>query len=314
MRIVPREHISASVWDNFVERHENGWFWHTTDWLQYQCAHYPKGREESFAVLDFDGRVAAVVPLFRSPLDVSAASAFCYGIRGLLPAGLVRDAIASSRAVAHVVSEAQRAPIVTRALLEYRGTHQVGVLRGSVAFPRAVACDVSARAVDLASVSWSGVRESYRSLIHRAEREYVIDSVSGDVDSTSTLFSAYQKLHRDLYGDPRPEETYRLQGKWLLEGRALVTVASDAIGTWVAAYWFIYKGEAYYGSGAYAVRNVSHAVVWRSLLVLRDLGATRAVLGYVGDVYTEKERAVEFFKRGFGGADEPVKRVSVEFA
>lgn len=311
MRIVPAASVSPAAWDAYVERHASGWLWHTRGWLGYQAAYYrARGEDLSFAVLDDDGRIAGVAPMFLS------GDSFVYGVRPV-PAALVRDGLAVGVVVEHVskVGTEQRA---TRMLVEYRGDgFQAGRMPRALDWPNAVRRDVRLRVVDLEkqeAPEWSGVRSSYRSLIHVAERVYRITSYSGESEDVDMAFSRYQALHRQEYSSPRPDETYCLQGQWLRQGHAAVTLAENALGTWGAAYWYIWKGEAYYGSGVYRARNVSHAVIWRSLLALKARGVKRAALGYMGEATTDKERQIEFLKAGFGGADEPVERDEVVFS
>ena len=157
---------------------------------------------------------------------------------------------------------------------------------------------------------WPHLRRSYRALIHKAEREYVIASDCGHTARSVLSFLMYQQLHRSLAMVPRNGETYQLQREWLLDGRALVTVAWKDPSVRGAAYWIVYKGAAYYASGAFVEDNVAHAVIWRSLLALRGLGVRNVSLGWQGIGVTEKERNIEFFKRGFGGRDVPVPVIS----
>src|SRR3990172_2851781 len=57
----------APAWDEFVRLHDDGWFWHTSAWIEYQ-RHYRAGnRDASFAIVDEDtGSLLGVVPLMIS--------------------------------------------------------------------------------------------------------------------------------------------------------------------------------------------------------------------------------------------------------
>lgn len=289
--IVPAIDILPEVWDAFVLHHPSGWFWHTRGWLAYQLAYVPGSVDESFAVLDDDAKLIAVAPLLATP--ASGGASFTFGSRPTpTPIG---DVAGVTAAWEEINARALRA--VPSGVFEGLGEP----------------CGVVRRIVDIrCGPRWSDVRKSYRSLIHGAERAYSILSytaASVNADSLTRAFAQYQHLHREVYHDPRPAETYRLQAEWLRAGQAMVTLVEDIRTVWGAAYWFCWKGEAYYGSGVYVAHDIAHAVMWHSLRALSSLvGVHRAVLGYLGEAVTEKERSIEFFKTGFGGTDEPVLR------
>lgn len=291
MNAVPASDVPA-LWDAYVERHPRGWFWHTAGWREYQREYFRGEAEDlSFVVLDVDGRVVAAVPLFF------LRGEFAWG--RALPEPLYSSAAVRSWVEDHVASLAR-----ARGARRWFYERQAAPGQES-AFRR--------RVVDLDDLSWSSVRSSYRSLIHRAEREYEIRNASGEDEDAVTLFAAYQALHRRMNPAQRSDATYGLQGRWFREGKGAVVVARQGGITWGASYWFAYKDEAYYGSAAYAVRDVSHATTWRMLLALRAAGVKRACLGYLGEAATDKERSIEFYKTGFSGRDEPFLRVSEEY-
>ena len=104
-----------------------------------------------------------------------------------------------------------------------------------------------------------------------------------------------------------------MQARWLDAGGALLVVAERGVDCVGAAYWITYKARAYYASGVYAGDNISHAIMWRSLLALKGLGVQFASLGWQGRATTDKERAIEFFKAGFGGRDVAVPIIETAY-
>ena len=294
LRVAPLAPWLAGAWDEYVLRHPAGWFWHTTGWLAYQRAYAPC-RSLSFAIVDDAHRIVAIAPLLlpdRTPGECSYAG-------GPLPVPLAGDQEAADLIEAEVERQAAAAGARGARMAGHPfGRPLVSPYWGEIFRPSGVAH----RVVDLCDLKWSEVRSSYRSLIHRADREYNISFHSGTGSGAEAAFARYQEIHRRLYGG-RPDETYRLQRDWLEAELAAVALAETGDVTWGGAYWFVYKGGAYYGSGAYAARDVSHAVVWRSLLALGARGVRAASLGWRGTAETDKERAIEFFKAGFGGRD-----------
>ncbi len=166
---------------------------------------------------------------------------------------------------------------------------------------------------------WRGVRRSYKALIHRIERSYVIDAAG-------SIYSA-MKIHDQEAGrQTRPTATWAIQGEWLRDGHALLTSAgirglvdmTMAHDQWPRfeplglidmrgyAYFTVWDGHAYYFSGASLDPNISHALIWTAMKALKARGVQTLELGWLtGD--TEKDRGIAKFKRGFGGMAIPAK-------
>lgn len=151
---------------------------------------------------------------------------------------------------------------------------------------------------------WKGVRDSYRALINKGIRGYDVE-ISDDIEG-------YRALHAEAnHGQPRPTRTYEMQGDWVKTRNGLLVMA-DKIQTrkYVAGtYWIIYKNAAYRASSPSLEKSVQHAVIWKSLELLKAMGVTMAELGKV-DGETAKERNIGVFSRGFGGIDVPFTTVT----
>lgn len=313
MQIIPRARLTPGRWNAYCYQHSDAWFFHTEAWLNYQLAYRARNRDASFAVIDAGG-IRALVPLMISR-GADGASEFSYS-NDPLPLACVADEAASDFAA----REVERIGI------------EAGVTRGILASgpfgvtPRppdisGVVTTAAHRIIDLTDSQpnlWRGVRRSYRSLIHAAERTCSITD-----DSSAEAFRRYRELHQRLAEIPRANETYDYQQQWLLDDRALLVLIERDAMLLGAAYWIIYKQAAYYASGAYTVprdaesvtrrETVAHAAVWRSLLALRDHGVRRVDMGWQGRVRDTKGRAIEFFKRGWGGVDVPVILLDIAF-
>ena len=61
---------------------------------------------------------------------------------------------------------------------------------------------------------------------------------------------------------------------------------------------------AYYMSGPSLRDNVQHAVIWKSLQLLKERDITLVELGQI-DGETEKEKNIGKFKAGWGGEEKP---------
>jgi len=71
-----------------------------------------------------------------------------------------------------------------------------------------------------------------------------------------------------------------------------------------SALWILYEGGAYYASGPSVEKNVQHAVIWKSLELLKAKGIRLVELGQI-DGETEKEKNIGKFKGGWGGTVQP---------
>lgn len=73
------------------------------------------------------------------------------------------------------------------------------------------------------------------------------------------------------------------------------------------AYFVMRGGWAYYFSGASHQKDLGLALIWLSMLALKDRDVRWCELGWQGQAQSKKETNLEFMKRGFGGRDIPVR-------
>lgn len=155
--------------------------------------------------------------------------------------------------------------------------------------------------IDLRTHKWSDVRKSYHSLIHRGLENLII--------AESSVITPYRLVHHMAFGSVRSLETFVIQQKWVQKRYAMVVTAENSKENLVAAaLWIIYQGCAYYASGPSVERNAQHAVIWKSLQLLKTRGVTLVELGQI-DGETEKEKNIGKFKQGFGGIALPFRIV-----
>lgn len=159
--------------------------------------------------------------------------------------------------------------------------------------------------VDLRTHQWSDVRKSYHSIIHRGQERLIINEDSGIL--------TYRLVHHCAFGSVRTERSFLIQNEWMKTGNAMVVTAANHRDELVAsALWIIYNGSAYYASGPSTEGSTMHAVIWKSLQLLKVRGVTLVELGQI-DGETEKERNIGKFKTGWGGEPMPftvIRRVA----
>ena len=197
------------------------------------------------------------------------------------------------------------------------------------------------RVVDLSQpthVLWAGVRRSYHALINKQMRTYpLIGNESHSFicygQGSGSMIRTAQRLHMiDAQRRTRSDESWDCMGNWLCDEEALMTLAFHAtpfvrtlqpvlalkdesiaglpiydcgwIDSAVGYAYFIVDGKwSYYSSAATLIRDVNHVLVWQSMLAMKDRGVRWCELGWQGHAADDKGKAIEFFRRGFGGKD-----------
>lgn len=151
--------------------------------------------------------------------------------------------------------------------------------------------------LDLRTHKWSDVRKSYHSIIHRGQEQLEIQ------ENQSIAF--FTGVHKCAFGSVRSVETFAIQNDWILSDHAMVISAINRKDEVVAAaLWIIYQNCAYYASAPSLEKNTMHAVIWKSLQLLKARGVTLVELGQI-DGETEKEKGIGKFKAGWGGEAKP---------
>jgi len=282
VRIVPRDDAPAVEWDAFVERHADGWWWHTSAWLDYQRVYRPNDRDESFAIVEAD-RIVGVVPLFVDVAGVARLDgdpAPLYAATIYSPGRVTLDHLHRIHVRRWLSCERPRPPGEPASTFSSRATRVV---------PLGLPVDQL----------WRAVRRSYHSLIHRAEERHKIN--------VAEQIGTCRSLHLRAAGRAtRSDETWRLMGEWIRDGRAVAMVAREATGEPTGyVYVYTWKQWAYYGSSAVlSVEGVGHALQWAMINALRSRTIVQNYeMGYLPADPTGKERTIQHFKRGFGGQD-----------
>lgn len=151
--------------------------------------------------------------------------------------------------------------------------------------------------LDLRTHKWSDVRKSYHSIIHRGQEQL-------EIAEAHNLLT-FRLVHQCAFGSVRSLSTFLIQDDWVKSGNAMAVNAFNKKDECVAAaFWIIYQGCAYYASGPSTEKNTMHAVIWKSLQLLKARRVTLVELGQI-DGETEKEKGIARFKMGWGGEVKP---------
>lgn len=298
-----RQSINRESWDKLVDKHPLGWWWHRSDWLDY-CKAYRGGKELSFVYYTQNQNVAGMVPMFvEKGVVLAGGNPAPFPLIGVVDNSETRAAMQdfiklaisyNAQSAGAVYGDFMLHPMLEEYQDDQRRKEEGDSLDSCEYRP------FKTRVIDLSipeQVRWTSVRRSYRQFIHKGDHALI-------VHESASAFAEYQKMHQDQYGNPRPQATYDIQAQWCRNGSAVVYVATDMHHNPVGAMlWIIYKRHAYYASGVFAQHQCSHWLMWQSLKLLGIRGIRYAETGWQGRATNDKERNIEFFKRGFGGAD-----------
>jgi hypothetical protein len=296
-----RRDIPARAWNEFVWRHEDGWFLHTSAWLDYAAAYTPDATDLSSAIGKPDGTILAIVPGMDAPGGIP-----CNG--GQLP---VPPLVAPGSGLKCEVGGHEKLRVAYRPGREPEEMPADGFCERTI-YTFVVDLQLSEKE------RWSAMRRSYRGLIRSGEKRLRTTVLSmSSPEAAWTHMAQALALHTAAAGrQTRSELTWRIQSDWLVAGYGVLAMAHALDGTPVAfAYALRYKDWAYYFSGASAEDNVQHLLQWKLMEALGRDGATRFYeLGHDAEPGDDaKLRNVAFFKSGFGGRRVPVTVVeSVE--
>jgi hypothetical protein len=153
------------------------------------------------------------------------------------------------------------------------------------------------------------IRKRYRNFINWGEKNLTI-TVHDFQNTSPDIIEEFRQLHIAVAGkETRSSETWHIQYRQIADNLAfLVTGRLD--GQLVTAALFLHSPlYCYYGVGA-SIREMfdkplSHAIMWRSILEAKRRGCRLYEMGDMVDLYpdgySEKEKNIANFKRGFGG-------------
>lgn len=311
LKLESRAAVGVKHWNAFVDHHPSGSWWHGYEWLDY-CLAYKGGADYSLAMISPNGAIAALYPL------IYEGRTFALGGNPLVPA-LMSPGASHELAGAAVSMGKHLVNIIARhhgvACAEMMLPPSVnGPLKHGLVFDsddETESTSFTTRVVDLTvqkADRWKAMRKSYHQLIHRAEEKYTIVHHDQDFSLDHTAFEEYCWMHSLQYRNARRSvKTYDMQKEFLKSGMAHLYIVNEKGGfPEGATLWYIHKGLAYYASGVYRKDNLAHMALWQSMNDLAARGIKYAELGWQGRATDQKGRAVEFFKRGFGGTDWPV--------
>jgi hypothetical protein len=286
VQIVTRKELGTQEWNELCDCTPNAWFFHRAEWIDYQIA---RGAADASFVMGDPVNIVC-------PLVIAERHAAFEGHPG--PAAFAISCVVSKQEFRDVLDS-----IARDELLRYIGFR-------SHPFSRTEKLDALApgwtkrewltNVVDLTQpveTLHAGLRKSYTSLINHVNGSHEIT-----VDWQGDLIESFRQLHAaDAGRETRPQATWEMQRQWCRDGHGLIVGASLGGVLVAATYWIIYKRCAYYASSASLHKNVTHSLIWRTMLELKKAGVEQLEMGWLDYDKSEKGQGIAKFKQGFGG-------------
>jgi hypothetical protein len=284
--IIPWSPSLSQKWDAYCDENALAWFWHRSGWMTYCASRASEMLNLSFAVVH-DGEIVGICPIIRE------GSALLYEHEPC-PEPLYDNDVIKAEMLTHLRSVMDSYGIDS---YDFRGAMD-GIPTSDVSW--------ATRIIELHAPSeiesihrWLNVRKSYKSLIHKFQGTHRLDK-SHDPRMVNILHD----LHREQAGrETRSQTTWDLMAAWVQSGHAYLCTAFNSAGICDGAiYVYAYKDHEYYGHAATRIKDINHALIWKAISTST---AQTFETGWQGHARDEKGQAIEFFRRGFGGTNEP---------
>ena len=312
-------------------RSPDAWFWHTSQWLEYTLQYRLEvaAAPHSFLCLH-TGSVAAICPLIVESYTRGEESVreFSYG-GDSVPSPALADTLSEQTKKKVLQSAFSYIDELARELNVARASFRMSPLAKSfwdATIPAANPLlnmgfsDISltTQVIELVASEQQllvEMRKGHRADVTRAAK--LLEATVLDKDSiTPEAFERYRMLHHKAAGRvTRPLATFEMMYDWILDGLAILSVASLHGKDVGFALVSVYKDGAYYSSSCEDPEHnnlpIGHILQWRALQWLKRHSVRRYEIGlqfYSSQphaIISEKESNISFFKRGFGGAPVP---------
>ena len=284
--IIPWSTSLAPQWDAYCDDHPLAWFWHRSGWMIYCESRSSEMLNLSFAVVH-GGEIVGICPIIRE------GSALLYE-RGPCPEPLYDNDAIKYEILTHLRAVMRSYRVDT---YDFRGAIS-GIATSDISWATRIIELHAPSGIELIP-RLLNVRKSYRSLIRRCQETHHIEK-SYDPRAVNILHD----LHREQAGrETRPQTTWDLMSAWVQSGHAYLCTAFNSAGICDGAiYVYAYKDHEYYGHAATRIKDINHALIWKAISTST---AQTFEAGWQSHARDKKGQAIEFFRRGFGGTNQP---------
>lgn len=332
MELTPLRRDRYRDWDEFCALSPDAWFWHTTDWLDYNLAYRLELRPTSYSFLVHEGSdVLAVVPLLLTRHEQDGRAWTAFSLSGnFLPSPALSPALSASER--DDVSDRIFGAIDNLAvdLGVSHSRFRIEALRPSSREPRyaphnallrqgLIDCSLNTRIIDLRlgrNELRSGMRRNHLRSIETAREMFSIRIHSGKALSDDK-FEDYIAMHGRAAGRAtRARTTFEMMRRWLQSGAGFMAEAVTREGRTAGFELYIVYKKAAYGLSAcnepeYKHLPIRHLIEWEAMMWMREKGVQFYEIGeqHFGtlpyDFPEKKNMDISHFKYGFGGVTVP---------
>jgi len=301
-------------WDNFCLFSPDGWFWHTTNWLEYTLEYILDSISVSFLVTE-NKQILAICPLILKDNEFQMFWS---------PAFADLPDKKKERVINFTFEQIDR-------LAKENNVKRVSFMIYPLSFPRYnylmkqgyIDISINTQVIDLRQdlrIIHGAMRKGHDYDTDRGLKELGVNIWDKD-NIDGGIFSQYCELHhKDAGKVTRPKTTFNMQLDWIKQGNAILVGAfTNKPDKYIGfSYIFTYKNKAYYGSAcsepSYSNLPIGHVLTWKTIEWLKEHGFQYYELGWQQyfpqpyDFPSKKEIEISFFKRGFGGLTIPLFR------
>jgi len=316
MEIVELTKDKYQDWDNFCLESDDAWFWHTSDWLEYELEYNPKNNSESKSFMVFnDNKMIAICPLLLQ--NYKSGKEFTYSDEnGMVPAlanslnKKERDGVTNF--VFNEIDRLAEENNVKRSLFTFSPLIKSFIQTGGQKINYLekfgyIDTSFDTQIIDLKEpieLSYHHSRNIKKSL----NLEVIILNKN---NITREIFNQYINLHYKAAGrKTRPEITFDLMYEYIQKDNAFLVGAKKENVFIGFAYFNIFKDNVYYSSGCNDPDikiPISHFIQWNAIGAMKSMNYKFYEIGWqnsfntLSNFPTEKNINISKFKHGFGG-------------
>jgi hypothetical protein len=332
MELIPLDAQNRKAWNEFCLQSPDAWFWHTTDWLEWNLAYRPELRSRSLSFLCREGsKILAVAPLILTEHEDGARKWKAFSLSGNhLPGPALPPGISSAERDGIMEFVFGGIDDIAEELGVAHSKFRIDALRPNVVEPRyapynsllkhdLIDCTEGTQLIDLRlsrSELRDGLRRNHVRSIEKGKELFSIKLHSGR-DLTDAKFEEYVAMHGRAAGRvTRPRSTFNMMRSWIQSGRGLVAEALTKDGVTAGFELYILYKKSAYGLSAcnepeYEHLPIRHQIEWEAMNWMRKQGVQFYEIGpqHFGilpyDFPTPKNIGISHFKYGFGGETVP---------
>ncbi len=304
-------------WDKFCWESDDCWFYHTTDNMKYSLEYCRKDTELlAFYIEDGNENILSICPLMRYKNKLSFCGsespnpALQNSLSAQLSKKLLRQMFSKIDEIA-MNSELDECimcldPLAKNHLTQFTYNYLMKYGYENVSLnTQIIDLDKDERTL------WGEIKKSHRNEIKKGNTKFKIVMYE-PFKNNLKHYEVFKNLHFLAAGrKTRPDETWDLQYKWMLQGNTVLSIAyleDQPVGGILAS---LYKNNGVYAISAnhpdYGEFPITHSIQWEMIKWLKQNRYRYYVLGiqyFSEQPYshpTHKDIDISLFKRHFGG-------------